>query len=482
MTLDFSNVHILVLGDLMLDEYLSTSIKRISPEAPVPVANLKDRWNVAGGAANVARNLAHLGCKVSLCGLYGQDSGGDLLAGLLRQDEIKDIAYASAQRSTTRKTRIVAQGGQQLLRLDQEDAGPLSDLEYAELSRRVAGVLSSCQAVVLSDYAKGVLSITPAGLTLAQFVITRARQLGIAVCVDPKGLDWERYAGASCITPNTQEFESVIGRTLNLRSEMQEGATALMQKHGFEKILVTRSEKGMALFEQGIDPVFIKAQAKEVVDVSGAGDTVIAVLAACRAGGLAWEQAAVFANLAAGEVVSKAGTCPISKSEFDALMEPGRSSPKVLEQRDLLELVERWRRNGDRIVFTNGCFDLLHKGHILLLREAAAQGDRLIVALNSDDSVLRLKGPGRPVQDEDSRALLVSSLAGVDAVVLFDEDTPVPLLELVKPDVLVKGSDYTPETVVGADIVVKAGGSVHLVEIVDKVSVSTLVSRMQGNA
>jgi D-beta-D-heptose 7-phosphate kinase/D-beta-D-heptose 1-phosphate adenosyltransferase len=481
MNMDFSQAHILVLGDVMLDEYLAAGVNRISPEAPVPVAVIRDRWHVPGGAANVARNLAQLGCRVTLTGLCGRDAAGETLASLLSGEGIDSRLHAAAGVPTIQKTRVVAQG-QQMLRLDQERPSPLTVDQYAALRAMLHELVPHCHAVILSDYAKGTLGRLPDGACLAQEAVLLCAEKNIPVCVDPKGNDWGRYAGASCVTPNASEFTAMVGRVPSGRATMEADAATLCDEYQFERLLVTRGGKGMALFEKDTPPLYIKAKAKEVIDVSGAGDTVIAVLVACRALGLAWAEAAEWANRAAGVVVSKAGTSPVTREEFDALLTPGRSSPKIVSLERLADMVASWRRAGDSIVFTNGCFDLLHKGHVRLVNEAAAQGDRLIVGLNTDSSVRRLKGPDRPVQDERSRALLVAALEHVDAVVLFDDDTPLALIRAIVPDVLVKGGDYTPQTVVGADVVTNAGGRVYLVELEEGVSTTLLVARVGQNS
>lgn len=474
--MDFSHMHILVVGDVMLDEYVAVSVSRISPEAPVPVGLIRDRRHVAGGAANVARNLARLGCRVTLAGLCGRDAAGTSLASLLSGEGIENRLHAAAGSLTIQKTRVIAQG-RQMLRLDQENPAPPTVEQYAKLRATLHDVMPRCHAVILSDYAKGVFGRMPDGACLAQEAIFLGIGKNIPICVDPKGDDWERYAGASCVTPNASEFAAMAGC-----ADMETSAASLCGAYRLERLLVTRGGKGMALFEKGEPPLYIKAKAKEVIDVSGAGDTVIAVLTACRALGLAWAEAAEWANRAAGVVVSKAGTSPVTKEEFDALLTPGRSSPKIVPLDRLLDMVAGWRRGGDSIVFTNGCFDLLHKGHVRLVNEAAAQGDRLIVGLNADASVRRIKGTGRPVQDEQSRALLVAALEHVDAVILFDDDTPLELIRAIMPDVLVKGSDYTPQTVVGADVVTEAGGRVYLVELAEGVSTTRLVVRIGQNS
>jgi len=474
--MNFSTVHILVLGDVMLDEYIAADVNRISPEAPVPVAAIRRRRHVLGGAANVARNLAQLGCQVTLAGLCGQDAAGRVLADLLSKEGMRNRLHAVHGGMTIQKTRVVSQG-QQMLRLDQEETAAPTREQYAILLAALGDVIPQCRALILSDYAKGVFSRMPDGSCLAQEAIALAAAKGIPVCVDPKGDDWLRYAGAACVTPNAREFEAAAG-SFSGRVAMAAKAVELCDRYQFERLLVTRGGKGMALFERDSPPLHIKAKAKEVIDVSGAGDTVIAVLAACLAVGLSWAEAAHSANMAAGVVVSKAGTSPITKGEFEALHTPGRSSPKIVQTGQLPTLLAAWREAGDSIAFASGCFDLLHAGHVRLVNEAAAQCDRLIVALHTDNAVRRLKGASRPVQDAQSRAMLVAAMESVDAVVLFDDDTPLTLIREIMPDVLVKGGDCAPQNVAGADLVTAGGGQVHLVELVEGVSTTQLFTRI----
>lgn len=476
MNIDFTTARILVLGDIILDEYIAADVARISPEAPVPVANLSDRWHVLGGAGNVARNLKQLGCQVTLAGLCGRDAAGELLQRLLDKEGIHGCLCTNATGITTQKTRIIAQG-QQLLRIDQERVTPISQEQYDFLVRKLREIIPSHNMVILSDYAKGALKKTTNGLNLAQEVIAQCSVLGIPVCVDPKGKDWSRYAGAQCVTPNASEFKEAAELESEGRMDMEYGAAALLEKYGFEKLLVTLGSKGMALFSKDKRPLYIKAEAKEVTDVSGAGDTVVAVLAACRAVSVPWECAAHTANTAAGIVVSKIGTSPITWVELDVALHPNSGNPKMTTLNRLLDMAALWRRNHNSIVFTNGCFDILHKGHIHLLNEAAAQGDRLIVGINTDASVRRLKGPTRPVQDECSRALLVAAMEVVDAVIFFDQDTPLELITALQPDILVKGGDYKTGDIVGADLVTGRGGRVHIVNFIENISSTRLISK-----
>jgi D-beta-D-heptose 7-phosphate kinase/D-beta-D-heptose 1-phosphate adenosyltransferase len=476
---NFDGARVLVVGDVMLDHYISCLVDRISPEAPVPVARVRERWSVPGGAANVARNLARLGAGALLVGLAGDDESGKTLQNLLEGEGIKAGLIVSKTRPTTRKTRIMAHG-QQLLRCDEEASRPLAAEEHRELAQKVRAMLSGCGAVVLSDYGKGVLSALADGENLCSRVITLARGLGVPVLVDPKGVDWARYAGAQCVTPNSAEFAAVCGQSFDEAGERHVLAAALRERFAFERLLVTRGPKGMALFESDAEPYYIRDVAREVADVSGAGDTVIATLAACVAMGMDWRQSAATANAAAGIVVGKVGTSPVSLVELNQALRENSLNPKLYNLSSLLDKIEEWRRGGESVVFTNGCFDLLHPGHISLVQQCSVQGDRLVVALNSDSSVKRLKGPERPIQDEQSRALLIAALRGVDAVILFDEDTPRSLIEAVKPDVLVKGADYAEQDVVGADVVKACGGRVYLARLTEGCSTTGLVRRMEG--
>ena len=480
--MDFDGVRVLVVGDVMLDHYIAGQVKRISPEAPVPVVTVGRSWFVPGGAANVARNLVRLGVEVSLAGLAGDDAAAENLRKALADEGITDHLSVSSFRRTTCKTRVLAQG-QQLLRLDEEVKAPLSAEESDAMRRCVLDLLPGQNAVVLSDYAKGVLLETQDGSNLCELVITEARRLNIPVLVDPKGGDWLRYAGAQCVTPNAGEFDAACGRESGApldRPHRETLAAELRSRFNLEHLLVTRGAKGMALFGPAGEPVYCRAAVREVADVSGAGDTVIATLAACVGKGLPWQEGMRLSNLAAGVAVGKMGTAPVTLAELNEALREDADNPKLFSLPALVERVEEWRRKNESVVFTNGCFDLLHPGHVSLIRQSAAQGDRLIVGLNSDASVRRLKGPSRPIQNELSRALVLASLAGVDAVVLFDEDTPLELVTALQPDVLVKGSDYTLDNVVGADVVLQRGGRVYLADLVNGCSTTGIVQKIDN--
>lgn len=481
--MDFNGIKILVFGDVMLDYYITGDVRRISPEAPVPVTHVRKTWSVPGGAANVARNLVRLGVDVTLLGMAGKDSSASELRQSLIQEGISDdtLLYSPGRR-TTRKTRIMAQG-QQLLRLDEEEFAPPQATERAILLERFQACLPGCDAVILSDYDKGLLASVPGADSLCKPIIEAATQLGIPVLVDPKGNDWNRYTHAQCVTPNSSEFLAQLkleDKQIVEREQCEALAYELCSKYSFEHLLVTRGAKGMALFTEKSAPCYLRSVAREVADVSGAGDTVIATLAACIGKGLSWEDSAHIANVAAGIAVGKVGTAPVLLTELAMALKEQMENPKLFLWPALREKLGEWRRKKETIVFTNGCFDLLHPGHISLIRQCATLGDRLVVGLNTDASVRRLKGASRPIQDEQSRALLLAAMQNVDAIIFFDKDTPLDLIRQVRPDVLVKGSDYSEADVVGADIVKSYGGRVYLAHLVEGCSTTGLARRIAG--
>jgi D-beta-D-heptose 7-phosphate kinase/D-beta-D-heptose 1-phosphate adenosyltransferase len=477
--MDFSGVAILCLGDVMLDCFAYCDTERISPEAPVPVLLLRRTQRMLGGAGNVARNIAALGGTAVLVGLLGQDAAGAetrmLLAGA---PGIVDRHVASADRPTTRKTRYLA-GNQQLLRVDEERTPALTCDEEAALIAAAEQAVAEASAVVLSDYGKGVLS--PGVL---QDVIACARRRSVPVYVDPKGEDFTRYRGARCITPNQRELALAARLPTASDAEIAAAATSVLHESGVEAVLATRSEKGMALIEASGAVHFEAARAREVFDVSGAGDTVIAVMALAGAAGYPLAQAMRLANTAAGIVVSKLGTAVVELDEL--MLELSRDvrdkewhCAKHYSLAEAEAVVRRWRSRGLRVGFTNGCFDILHAGHVALLAAARAQCDRLIVALNTDQGVRRLKGPQRPVNPLSDRAAVIAAVEAVDAVVSFDDETPIELIRRLKPDILGKGGDYTVETVVGAADVQAAGGRVVLVDLVEGRSTTGLIHAMR---
>jgi D-beta-D-heptose 7-phosphate kinase / D-beta-D-heptose 1-phosphate adenosyltransferase len=467
---------VLVVGDIMLDRYIWGKVGRISPEAPVQVVLAQEKTNALGGAANVANNIASLGAKALLVGLCGSDPAGDKLGALLKDSGIDGRLIVTRGRPTITKTRIMAQG-QQLLRIDEEQTASLTADEETRLAEALMNTLNGVGAVILSDYAKGALTAT-----LCKKVIDQAHVLGIPVIVDPKGTQWDRYRGATCITPNMSEFSAMIATPAESDAKLLEQAQALCREIMTDRILVTRGAKGMVLVSQESEPLVIPSQAKEVFDVSGAGDTVIATLGVAVAAGLTWTDAVSLANTAAGVVVGKLGTQPITRPELQAELSKQSINQMIghHEIEDALRMVKQWRLQRETIVFTNGCFDLLHVGHVKLIESAAKEGDRLIIGLNSDASVSRLKGDRRPIITQKERAKLLSAIAGVDMVIIFDEDTPLNLIEKLRPDVLVKGSDYALDEVVGGELVASYGGRVALVQLEKGYSTTSIVQKIAG--
>jgi D-beta-D-heptose 7-phosphate kinase/D-beta-D-heptose 1-phosphate adenosyltransferase len=471
----FGGGRIFVAGDLMLDVYLRGDVARISPEAPVPIVRLLCRSEAPGGAGNVALNLAALGMRVTVAGVVGDDEAGRRLRSLLEKAGVETHPIiACGGRSTVTKTRVIG-GHQQMLRIDEETSDPVPEASLDQLLESSAGGQGGASAttgipglddsvaiVVLSDYAKGTLSDR-----FCQALITAARERAIPVLLDPKGRTFDKYAGATALTPNLHELELATGQGLLDDSALRDAAHRVRSALGLEFLVVTRGERGLILFdEHGMND--FAAAAREVFDVSGAGDTVIATLAAGLAGGLDRDEALKLANVAAGIVVGKVGTAPIERAELLGALAADRLAmppSKVCDLATLMAHVAAWRAGGERIVFTNGCFDLLHVGHVTLLTRARSEGDRLIVGLNTDRSVHSLKGEGRPVITQDDRAQVLAGLSAVDAVVLFDEPTPLALIESLRPDVLVKGADYSEAQVVGADRVKSWGGKVVLVPL-----------------
>jgi D-beta-D-heptose 7-phosphate kinase / D-beta-D-heptose 1-phosphate adenosyltransferase len=477
---DLSRFDVLVVGDLMLDRYLWGDVERISPEAPVPVVRLTRETDRMGGAGNVAANLAGLGLRVQLAGHVGTDVAGDILLGQLAAAGI-DVAgiLRVASRPTISKTRVIG-GHQQMLRLDREQAGAFPPDAQQWLIQAVTQRLRDAPpaALVLSDYAKGCLSDT-----VCRALIEAAGAAGVPVFVDPKGLDFDKYRGATCLTPNKREAAEVCGVPPGDTDRLLAGLEAVRQRCGLGHIVLTRGEEGMSSL--GPDGVHhFPASAKQVFDVSGAGDTVIATLAAAGAAGIEHARACELANLAAGIVVGKIGTAPIEAGELQQTLQREDSlhqADKVCDLAMARKLVNGLRAAGRKVVFTNGCFDLLHVGHVTYLEQARRLGDALVVGLNTDRSVRALKGAARPVIHEDDRARVLAALEAVDAVVLFDEDTPLSLIEALRPDVLVKGDDYREDQVVGADQVKSWGGRVALIPVVPGRSTSHILTRLSDS-
>ena len=472
MLTSWQQVKILVIGDVMLYRYVWGDVDRISPEATVPIVLARHTNEALGGAGNVAANATALGTRAALIGVCGQDENKSRLKQLLSAQGVDHHLMSLDSMPTISKTRIMA-GRQQCLRIDHEDNISLSSEQEAEILSLAHEMMTSSTVCILSDYGKGLLTSS-----LCRGLIESARKASCPVLVDPKGKHWSRYRGADCITPNNLEFLQYAGFAAAPKEEVIiRTAKAERARLGLASLLITRGSQGMLLVGRDFNPVFIPAQAKEVFDVSGAGDTVIAALALGLGAGLDWIQAAQIANKAAGIAVGKVGTQPVWAHELE--QELG-GNPKIVSWEKLTREIRAWQQTGECVVFTNGCFDLMHHGHIRLLQQAAHLGQRLVVGLNSDDSVRRLKGPSRPVVAHTNRASVLAALECVDRVVIFDQDTPKELLEEIQPDILVKGGDYRQDEVVGRDVVQQGGGRVEIIPIVDKVSTSDLIRSIQG--
>jgi D-beta-D-heptose 7-phosphate kinase / D-beta-D-heptose 1-phosphate adenosyltransferase len=448
---DFSTLKVLVAGDAMLDEYWFGETDRISPEAPVPVVRTERTEQRAGGAANVALNLATLGVQASLAALVGNDDRGRALSDILTAQHVDCRFQRLSEHPTIHKLRVLSRN-QQLIRLDYEEHLAAFGQAFAA---HFADLVAASDIVVLSDYGKGTLSDVEA-------IIASCRREGKLVLVDPKGVDFTRYRGATLITPNRREFEAVVGPWQS-EAEFESLGEQLRERLELDACLVTRGQRGMTLFAAGELPVSLAAEAREVFDVSGAGDTVIALMAAGIGSDLSFEAAAALANLGAGLVVRKIGVASVTPEELRlAQHRRGMGGRGLVSSAEIEALVSQARARGDRIVMTNGCFDILHAGHVAYLEEAKSLGDRLIVAVNDDASVARLKGSGRPITPLADRMAVIAGLAAVDWVVPFGEDTPADLIGRLLPDVLVKGGDYRPEDVAGAKAVIAGGGEVRI--------------------
>ena len=439
---------VLVVGDLILDHYIDGACERISPEAPVQVVSAEAERYIPGGAGNVARNLIALGVEVRLCSVVGDDTAARILHELFLQNGIPtEGLICEPERTTTKKSRVTAHM-QQLIRIDKETTEPILETTAQQIQTFVEKEIENADLLLLSDYAKGVL--TP---TLTRKLIAVANAKGKPVFVDPKGNNYEKYRGATLVTPNKKELQIVCGCDLNTEAELHEAANTIRSRYDFSTLLVTLSEAGMTLF--GDKTVHIPAHAQEVFDVTGAGDTVIAAFAAAKLHGKSMVEAARYANAAAAVVVSKAGSAVATPEEIARYeTDTAETSATPLDKKivTLPHLLEKLQRTEGKVVFTNGCFDILHAGHVRYLEAANALGEVLIVGLNGDDSVRRLKGDDRPVNRWEDRATLLAALASVDYVVRFDEETPYNLIREIKPDILVKGGDYEGKEIVGSDI------------------------------
>ncbi|WP_412546646.1 D-glycero-beta-D-manno-heptose-7-phosphate kinase [Maricaulis sp. MIT060901] len=472
----FRGRKLVVFGDVMLDRYTFGDSTRISPEAPAPVFKAERVDAMIGGAGNVARNIVSLGGKAVLIGAIGADAAGrELQAAIEAEDGLSAALAINPDMRTAVKNRYVAKN-QQMLRVDEEDVGDQPDSVVADMMSSLATALDGASALVISDYAKGVL--TEDAIARACAI---ANDRNLPVVVDPKARDLSRYRGATVVTPNAKETEEATGLSCVSDAGAEAAARAIAQQVGCPMVVVTRGPQGMTVRNADDGITHLPTAAQEVFDVSGAGDTVVAALALGLGSGLAVEDAAELANRAAGVVVAKVGTATASAAELHIAMHGTAPDGRLTVSLDgAVAATRAWQAQGQSVVFSNGCFDLLHPGHVSLLAFAREQGDKLIVAINSDASVKRLKGPSRPVQDEDSRALVMEALRFVDLVVIFNEDTPLEAITAIQPDVLVKGADYKPGDVVGGDVVTGRGGRIALAPLVDGQSTTAAIARANG--
>ena len=470
------NAKVLCIGDVMLDRFVYGSVTRISPEAPIPIIRVERESAMLGGAGNVARNATALGASVRFLSLVGDDLPGREVMEYVANDKgVEPYIQIERNRPTTIKTRYIA-GGQQLLRSDNETTATLAAPTISNLSALAAQLAPDVSAIILSDYGKGVLHGDVVAATIAA-----ARKAVKPVIVDPKGTDYSIYRGATVVTPNRAEAQAATGIDIQSDEDAIAAATKIITECGIENVLLTRSQDGMTLVTSKGEATHLPTEAREVFDVSGAGDTVVACLASAIAGGASLSDAARIANVAAGIVVGKIGTAVVYPDELISVLHHHDlmiGEAKLMPLDRMVDRVERWRRKGYKVGFTNGCFDLLHPGHLSLLQQARSNCDRLIVGLNSDASVKRLKGEARPVQSEAARAAVLGSLETVSGVVIFGEDTPITVIEALKPDILVKGADYTIDKVVGADIVQGYGGKVVLANLADGFSTTSTIARI----
>ncbi len=473
---DFANVQVLCVGDVMLDHFVYGSVERISPEAPIPVLKVSRETLMLGGAGNVVRNVAALGAHATLITVIGDDEPGLAISRLIKAESGLDASLIIVPgRQTSVKVRHIA-GNQQMLRTDRETAEPIPTEHEDRICAAFEGELASAHVVVLSDYAKGVL--TP---RVIKRICAAARAQGKLVIADPKHVDFDIYRGVHILTPNSKELAAAAGVPVSDDQSVERTATVMLQRTHLDALLVTRSERGMTLLEQGKPALHLATEAREVYDVSGAGDTVIAAFSVAIGAGLSLANAAELANTAAAIVVGKAGTAVVRASELAQALKADKlrgAEAKVTPLEAALDHVATRRARGLKTGFTNGCFDLIHPGHVSLLKQARASCDRLIVGLNTDASVKGLKGPGRPINSEMARAIVLAALESVDLVILFDDQTPIKLIQAIRPDALVKGADYTREQVVGGDFVTSYGGRIVLAELTPGQSTTSIVDRM----
>ncbi len=473
----FKNTSVLVIGDYMVDEYIVGNADRISPEAPVQVIDVKKESRVPGGAGNVVRNISSFTRKIYAAGIIGVDEPGNYLKNTFNEYGADcSCMVASENRKTIIKTRVMA-GRQQILRFDREDKEDINEVDSTRLLKKIEEISSNIDVVILSDYGKGCLTYK-----LIEKIMVIFSKKFVPVLVDPKGDDYLKYKGAHLVTPNLKETEIAVGSVIENSGELETAAVSLQKKCGINSVLVTLSEKGMTLFTETEKPYHIGTRAQEVFDVTGAGDTVISLMGLCLGSNIQPSDSVDIANIGAGIVVGKLGTASVTGNELLAEiknMETDDTSGKIIAGQELDLEIGRLRKLNKKIVFTNGIFDFMHVGHLKLLQKSKKLGDILVVGINSDQSTREVKGEGRPIISEMERALIIASMIPVDYVVIFDELTPVPLIKRIKPDILVKGSNYEKVSVIGSEAVEEYGGEVKLVKIDDYISVTMLADRIK---
>ena len=478
--LKFSRATVLCVGDVMLDHFVYGQVERISPESPIPILHQQHQFSMLGGAGNVIRNITALGGHVVFVSVLGHDHAGHVVEQQLQSlNTVQAHLFKENNRQTIQKTRFIAQG-QQLLRVDEEAILPVAPQIEAEIINCVEHFLPTCQAVILSDYHKGLFN---KNLSLNLIQRIRLQAAHIPIIVDPKGRHYQRYQGATILTPNLKELSEVIGHPLNTQPQIVQESRRLKGELNIESLLVTQGSQGMTLIEKDAEPCSFAAKAREVYDVSGAGDTVVATLALALATDYSLKEGCYLANEAAGIVVGKVGTATITQTELENSLNqhhPIHHSQKIMTLSQVQDSVKRWRYQGLKIGFTNGCFDLLHLGHLHILQEAAKKCDKLVVGLNTDLSIKCLKGDNRPIQNQETRAMVLAALSMVDAVILFEAETPIELIKGIHPDVLIKGADYTLDRVVGGDFVQARGGQVVLVDLQQGHSTTNTVTKIRA--